>query len=340
MTELQTQPTISSKVLLSLYNDLSAEREVFDRGLEQFGVMIQELQDFHGVISLHSFVRLFEWLANELNDPFLGLRISQRSGPDALGAVGYLFLSSGKLETALLSLVRYLEAIQSSSTMELRYFDRFVQVHYRIVDDTIGPRRQDSEYSIGLIWRYINLLSDGQIRLVQVRLEHEPPAGMQREYRRVFRAPVLFGQASNALTLPLEDVQKWREGLDPHLFPILEEHITTTLNHSTTAESFTDSVTGLLTESVLQQGARARLVADIMKISVATLHRRLNNEGSRLKQLVDSRCKELAGRLLRHSNLPVATISRRVGYAEPAVFNRAFRRWYSMTPGEFRHQEE
>jgi len=325
-------------VLLSLYNDLSSNRDVFDHGLAKFGISLQELQDFHGYISLRRFVQIFEWLAEELADPCLGLMASQRSGPDALGAVGYLFLSSGNLETALQSLIRYLEAIQSSSMMEIRYVDDFVEVRYRIVDDSIAPRRQDSEYSIGLIWRYMKLLSKSRCRLSQVSFEHEQPPGLRSEYRRIFNAPVLFGQNSNALTMPLHEIRQWHEGLDSHLIPILEDHIASTLEQVKIPATFAESVSQLLTESVLQQGARAELISDMMKISTVTLHRRLRKEGVRFKQLVDSRSKNIAERLLRHSNMPIATVSRRLGFSEPAVFTRAFRRWFDRTPRDYRNE--
>jgi AraC-like DNA-binding protein len=337
---LQAEPTISSMVLLSLYNDLSSSRDVFDHGLAKFGISLQELQDFHGYISLRSFVRIFEWLADELADPCLGLTASQRSGPDALGAVGYLFLSSGKLETALQSLIRYLEAIQSSSMMEIRYIDDFVEVRYRIIDDSIAPRRQDSEYSIGLIWRYMKLLSKNRCRLSQVCFEHEQPAAAHSIYRRTFNAPVLFDENSNALTLPLEDIRQWHDGLDPHLFPILEDHITNTLKQSDRPGTFTESVKQLLTEQVLQQGARADLIADMLNISTVSLYRKLRREDSGFKPLVESRSKEIAERLLQHSNMPIATVSRRLGFSDPAVFTRAFRRWSKKTPRDFRKESQ
>lgn len=332
----EPEPTISSMVLLSLYNDLSAHRDTFDRGLYTFGIESSDLQDFHGHISLRGFVQIFEWLARELDDPWLGLRLSHRAGPHALGALGYLFLCAKNLETAFQSVSRYLEANQTSSRLEIRYLDDLVQIRYRINDDTIAPRRQDSEYSTGITWRYMKLLSKNQCALTQVSFEHERPAGQTSIYRHLFDAPVLFGQHSNELTLPLADFRQWHEGLDPHLFPILEDHIANTLVQSSTSMTFTESVTRLLTERVLQQGARADLVADMLKISTVTLHRRLRCEGTRFKELVETRSKSIAERLLRHSNIPVGTISSRLGFSDPASFSRAFRRWFATSPREFR----
>ena len=332
------EPTISSHVLMSLYNDLSEHRAVFDAGLEEFGISMRDLQDFHGHVSLRSYVSLFEWLAGELNDPSLGLKVSQRNGPDALGAVGYLFLCSGKLETALHSLAQHLDAIQSSSRIEIRHIDDLVQIRYRIIDDTIAPRRQDSEYSIGLTWRHMKLLSKNQCRLVQISFEHERNYRNDLVYSRIFNAPVLFEREANEITIPLEDFERWHEGMDPHLFPILEDHIATTRAQEPEVRTFTDSVNEILTERVLQRGARADLVASLLKVSPVTLHRRLRAEGKRFKEIVEDRSKAVAERMLRHSNIPIATVSRRLGYSDPATFSRAFRRWYGQTPWQFRKQ--
>jgi AraC-like DNA-binding protein len=330
------EPSISTSVLLSIYNDLSNERALFNAGLKLFGIDTRELHDFHGQISLRLFVSLFEWLAQESHDPWLGLKISQRSGPDALGAVGYLFLSSGKLETALHSLARYLEAIQNSTRIDIVYLDDLVQVRYCINDETISPRRQDSEFSIGLIWRYIRLLSRNKCRLVQVSFEHDRPQETPMLPHRIFQSPVLFNAESNSLVIPKEDFQCWHEGHDPHLLPILEHHISHTLAQLESVSTFTESVTHLITNQLLDQGARADLVARLMNISTATLHRRLRIEGSRFKELVDMRSKDLATRLLSHSNLPIATISRQLGFTDPSTFSRAYRRWFNVTPRDYR----
>lgn len=332
----QDQPTISSSVLLSLFNDLSAHRQVMIKGLERFGIDFGVLNDFHGYIGLKDFVGIFEWLSEALDDPSLGLRVSQRSGPDALGAVGYLFLSSGTIEKGVQSLVRYLDAIQSSSRMEIIYVDDLVQVRYRIVDDSIAPRRQDSEYSIGLVWRYIQLLSKNRCPLVQVSFEHGRSGKNSAYARRVFNAPILYERDDNEFTLALKDFRTWHEALDPHLFPILEDHISSNLQTPNSPATFPDSVRNLLTENMISDGARAAKIAKQLRISEVTLHRRLRKHGLRFKELVDNRSKALAERLLIHTSLPVAAISQRVGFKDPAAFSRAFRRWFALPPRTFR----
>ncbi len=329
-------PTITSLVLQSLCQDLSSHRDVLDRGLARFGITVGDLEDVHGQVSLRSFVRLFEWLAVELRDPWLGLRLSQRAGPHALGALGYLFLCSQNLETAFQLASRYLRANQTASTLQIAIAGGLARIRYEINDDTIAPRRQDSEYSTGITWRYMKLLTRNQCRLTQVTFEHERPPGQTSIYSRIFDAPVLFGQGSNEIVLPLEDYRRCHQGLDPHLFPILEDHISRTLVKSEVPRSFTESVDALITEEVLGRGARAALIASRLKISTVTLHRRLRGEGFQFKERVEYRRKLVAERLLYHGTLPIATISRRLGFSDSATFTRACRRWFDMTPRELR----
>ena len=334
---LRDESVISTSVLNSIYKELADHRDVVRRGLSENGIDVAELQDVRRFISLRRYVRTFEWLAKALGDSALGLKLSQRAGPDALGAVGYLFLSSGTLETKLGSLQRYLEAIQSTSIVDMIYTDDFVQVRYGIDDESISPRGQDSEYSIGLMWHYMRLLSKNQCRLTQVTFEHDRPFGSDTIYRRVFDAPVIFGQRINELTLPVSEMRHWYEGLDPHLIPILEDHISSTIRSTENPGTFRDVVARELTDLVLRQGARADLVAARLGISVATLHRRLRNEGCRFKHLVTARSMEVSKRLLRDTNVSIAEISTRLGYRDPAIFSRAVRRWFGTTPRDFRH---
>jgi len=66
------------------------------------------------------------------------------------------------------------------------------------------------------------------------------------------------------------------------------------------------------------------------------LQRRLAAAGATFPELVDHTRRELAHRLLAGTDLPVAQVSRQLGYAEHSVFTRACRRWFGVTPTEYR----
>ena len=80
-----------------------------------------------------------------------------------------------------------------------------------------------------------------------------------------------------------------------------------------------------------------RLAAELAGLSVRTLSRRLAEEGTSYERLVERRRFEAAIGLLRDGHLRLIDISYELGYADPANFSRAFKRWTGMPPSEYRY---
>lgn len=67
-------------------------------------------------------------------------------------------------------------------------------------------------------------------------------------------------------------------------------------------------------------------------ITTRTLIRRLASEGTTFQALVDEWRREEALQLLRHRDLPVDEIARRLGYRNGSNFSRCARRWFGRSP--------
>jgi AraC-like DNA-binding protein len=82
-------------------------------------------------------------------------------------------------------------------------------------------------------------------------------------------------------------------------------------------------------------------VADVAKrlaMSVRTLHRRLQDESTSFSAIVESLRRERAELLLADATTSASQVAMLLGYAEPATFFRAFRRWTGMTPSTWRQR--
>ncbi len=77
-------------------------------------------------------------------------------------------------------------------------------------------------------------------------------------------------------------------------------------------------------------------VAEERFVTSRTLRRQLGDEGVSFRGLVEEVREALAEELLTRSGLTVEETARRLGYAEPAAFIHAFRRWKDTTPGAWR----
>ena len=73
-------------------------------------------------------------------------------------------------------------------------------------------------------------------------------------------------------------------------------------------------------------------VAAALDVSVRTLRRQLDAEGTSFRAVVDQTREDLAEELLATAGCTVAQVARRLGYAEASSFVHAFRRWKGVSP--------
>ncbi len=92
--------------------------------------------------------------------------------------------------------------------------------------------------------------------------------------------------------------------------------------------------------AVLSHGAGGypdlEAVASKLFISSRTLKRRLQQHGQTFQQLLDDVRRRDAIRLLENPGMTLEQIAHRLGYADPANFTRAFRKWTGEPPSRYR----
>lgn len=104
----------------------------------------------------------------------------------------------------------------------------------------------------------------------------------------------------------------------------------------TAPESF-DDVLGELIRSYLSDGSPSvAAVAAACGVSVRTLQRRLADAGWAYSGLVERVRRDQATGLLADPTRSVTSVALATGYADPAHFSRAFRRWTGVSPTMFR----
>src|SRR5947209_14411577 len=76
-------------------------------------------------------------------------------------------------------------------------------------------------------------------------------------------------------------------------------------------------------------------VAEELDVHPRTLRRRLAEEGTSYRALLNEARSAVAVDLLRNVGLTVEEVSTRLGYTEVSTFSHAFRRWYGVAPSEY-----
>jgi len=148
--------------------------------------------------------------------------------------------------------------------------------------------------------------------------------------KRVFRAPILFGQRRNAMLLdpdwfsvPLQALSSYAGGvLEAHANRLLED--LPPLRYRRRVE---DAVRSRLASGAVTMAGVARQLGT----SRQTLYRQLKQEGTTFERLLDRVRRDDATHLLRQGT-SVADTAHRLGFSDRSAFSRAFKRWTGRSP--------
>ena len=80
----------------------------------------------------------------------------------------------------------------------------------------------------------------------------------------------------------------------------------------------------------------AESIATTLHMSRRTMTRRLEEEGTTYKDLLDGVRKQLAVGYLTETSMGVGEVAFLLGFSQGPAFHRAFKRWTGETPMEYR----
>jgi AraC-like DNA-binding protein len=155
------------------------------------------------------------------------------------------------------------------------------------------------------------------------------------EYERVFRCPVIFGHKENSITVHAGIVNTPILYSNPGLLQYFENYAQEFMTEMDRQDQYTRAVTKIILARMDDEALTINKVAKEMSMSVRTLQNHLKGEGVVFSDLLKDIRKKLAKKYLQQ-NYSVADITYLLGFSEPSVFQKAFKRWSGVTPRQYR----
>jgi AraC-like DNA-binding protein len=160
---------------------------------------------------------------------------------------------------------------------------------------------------------------------------------IDRQPPNIFGCPVLFGRTENALVLD----KQWLDGPAKLGNELTYLEVTKLCDQLMEEMHLRIGLAGSVREVLLinlAQQISFDAVAKRLKISTRTLKRKLRQEGTSYRKIVDGLRTQLAIKYLRDTELTIEEIASCLGFGDTASFRHAFRRWTKKTPGEFKRK--
>ena len=269
------------------------------------------------------------------SSPWLGLAFGAAAQTHAHGIVGNAALSSPTLDAALQTVTRY--AALRTRALRLVLERGQAQTTLRIVPqfDLGAAGGFLGDALLVVIERMLVALSGQRLRGARFLLPQTAPVWAAR-YRDYLGGQIEFDAAGwPGVVLDQSFLQQSCLTADAsaHARAVLE--CDRELDRSAYASSLTERVRAQLASCGKEFPTAAAMAAQL-HMSPRSLFRRLADEQSSYRELLDRQRSEHACWLLQHTSLSVEGIAERLGYADSSNFSRSFRRWSGVTPREFR----
>lgn len=305
--------------------------------LDRFGLTAARLAEPGGRLSIPHYMRLGHAALELTGDAALGLAMGQAMRPAFLGLAGVTVAQAADVRHAAETLLRLEPLYGRNYRGQSRYIaqGRDAWLHFYSISPYNGYNRFVVDVVLSAWLALLGAVAGQPLRPRRVLIEYPAPAN-PAPYETVFGCPVEFAASENALlldasTLSLPGAEHcpatWRQ-----LLALSDaEHARLTRTRGLT-ERVVEVMGPLLRhgEPTLEQ------IAVRLRLPPWTLRRKLAEEGTQYRALLNLTRRDLALAYIRDTEASFGEIAYLLGFASPAAFQRAFKRWTEQTPGDWR----
>jgi AraC-like DNA-binding protein len=325
-------PLVRLSLVFPLVEEL--ERRKIDSGqvLSKFDLSRQDVTSGDMFVPAPTMYAIVEEIATFSGDPHFGVRVGEQLDPWSWSPLSSAAELSNTVGEFLLRFLINAGDHASSVTYTLESAGKRTTFHERrITDGDLLPRHNDGftvAFLLSMLSQTIGDPWNGDKVIARVCDPNVVPGGylgIRVAATDTLGPSITF--PSRWLVLPM-NIEKTRQSL-PH-----------EISKSPPPARAIDAFFQVLQRHIHEFDLTSQRVAEICGINKRTLARRLQARGTSIQQELAVMRKARAEQELQNSDRTVAEIAAMVGYSDPAVFSRAFKRWTGVSPRQFRKNSQ
>lgn len=329
-----SEPTTLSTWALAIARTLDSLGCDAEAAFEEAGLSYADARDPNARFPVSAMTRLWRQAVEITGSPAIGLIVAEQVQPASLHALGLSVLASATPGDALQRVARYSRIVSNAANINIVRKGELVELQFLIPDHGIELAYEAFDAFIGNIVKLGRMLAQRDVSPVCIELMRPRPEDTSA-YEAVFRCPVEFAAKRHRIIFEAKYLDEPLPSANPELAQLNDKVIVDYLARFDRSQ-ITVQVRNLIIQRLPSGEPAQDEVAASLNLSTRSLQRRLSEEKSSYKELLEGTRKELAEQYLRRSDVSLGEITYLLGFSDQSNFSRAFKRWFGRTPGEFR----
>lgn len=265
--------------------------------------------------------------------PLFSLEYGIFQGTAVYGRLLYVIRNAQTVGESLRELVRYYSLLSSGAQVSVEVEDKIAIMKYDILMLNGARSHYVADRAIGIGCALLKMLLGASWQPSGVYYQSAPKAG-SAAYQRLLGVVPQFNSSINALVFDAELLNRPLSESDPLLHNLIREHFDRMERLST--RELPAYVQELIKKFLPEGPVTTEKIAKTMMLSPRSLQRYLAAQGTSFQVLLDSTRRAMAEHYLSESAISLTQLAGILGYADLATFSRAFRRWYGVSPRQWR----
>ena len=324
---------IAPEIVAAQFAGVAGKPEM-NRCCEKVGIAPMDLQALPHGVSGSDFARLLKYAFAAFDDEALGFtRRPMKAGTFRM--MCHATVGCTNLRRALLRVTEFFHLMSDDVVLSLEEQGEEARLHMQLAQDDDPQKGYFYGMLFTIVWRYAAWLIDAPLLLNRVHFSHRPEHPVDI-YEGVYACPVYLGQRSNYIVFSNHYLSKSIKQSAETLTQFLADAPQCLLTRYQADDSISGKLKTMLSESENLEHMTLETAAEAFDCSSQSLARKLKKEGHQFQQLKDKVRKNRTITLLLNTDLSISEISYQLGFAEDAVFYRAFKKWTGQTPKAYR----
>jgi AraC-like DNA-binding protein len=326
-------PRTHAATLVGLPEVLSRFGIPWEPVLEAEGLTLAAIQDPERSVSFSAMDRISGECYRLTRCPHVGLLLAQRVNLQSFGIAGRLARNAPSVGDALQELAAHFALHDTGGLISFELHPGKVTLSYGLYITGLRNIDQIYDFCVVAMCNILRQLCGADWKADVVQLPRRRPADV-RPYREILGAPLRFDSVQAGAQFPQDWLSRPVVDADPFLHALLVDRARAALRVQDPL--LCDDVRRTIRLLLMADQCSREAVARRLGMHPRTLGRRLQQCGTTFQDLLDETRLEVARQLLRGTRSSVARIASSLGYHDPTVFTRAFRRWTGTTPRDYR----
>lgn len=327
----QTVPLIIPQTYLRVAAERGADTAALLRKAAMAADFIQKPAD----IALPQMHQLIQAVCDSVGNDGIGIDIGSYLPPTAFGSFGYALLCSETIGDAIELCRKYWHLVARGTQLTLYMQDEFCVAEVALLMPFPEPFGElVFETTFASVYRGLQLLAGSAADNVEVWFAFPEPEHAHKAHALLQN--IRYGMPVNQMRIPKHMLEL---RLSMHNPTALQFALEQCEHEDALSEDSGDQVLTRVRESMVFSGngyPNLETVSQRLNMTTRTLRRRLEQEGSSFKTLMEEAKRRDAVQLLDDHGLDIQRVATLLGYQDPANFTRAFRQWTGQTPSQYR----